>query len=225
VAVAAAAAAPRAAVDQPLVDFGTVERGSRIEYVFRVPNVGDAPLHIRGVKSTCGCTVSVVSAQEIPPGADGRVAVVLDTTRLAGRTTKVVNVYTDDPTQPVIPLALTGMVAADLLLSPRQIYVGRIRRGDVVRGEVTIVPGGPTAHYVTSVDPTSAKVRVQLLPADVPPGQRLIVELARTLPPGHFNEEIRLRTTSVRDPVMTITVFGTVEDDAVAAPPQPGHRG
>src|SRR5206468_1084561 len=87
---------PRIALDEPVFDFGTVDRGARVDHTFRVPNRSGATLRIDHVKSSCGCTVAVLSEREVPPGGEARVALSLDTARLAGRTTKTVNVYTND---------------------------------------------------------------------------------------------------------------------------------
>jgi len=38
-------------------DFGTIQDGTPVETVFSYTNVGDAPLVVTDIKSTCGCTV------------------------------------------------------------------------------------------------------------------------------------------------------------------------
>jgi len=147
------AAAPRLALAERAFDFGTVERGSKVEHTFALPNRGDGVLLIDHVKSSCGCTVAVVSAHEIPSATDARVTVTVDTAHMAGRVTKIVTVYTNDPDNPVLPLTMTGQVAADLLITPTPLYLGHVRRGDRTRHEVVVVPGrAGTTFAVTGVD-------------------------------------------------------------------------
>src|SRR5947199_7471002 len=134
---------PRIALDEPVFDFGTVDRGARADPSFRVPNRGSATLRLDHVKSSCGCTVAVLSEREVPPGGEARVAVSLDTARLAGRTTKTVNVYTNDPEAPVVGLSLAGQVVADLVLAPQAPYLGHISRGEATRREVIVTAGRP----------------------------------------------------------------------------------
>ncbi|WP_299550157.1 DUF1573 domain-containing protein [Seonamhaeicola sp.] len=38
-------------------DFGEIEKGTKVSTVFKYKNVGDAPLVITEIKSSCGCTV------------------------------------------------------------------------------------------------------------------------------------------------------------------------
>jgi hypothetical protein len=102
-----AAAGPRLGVEQPVADFGSVEQGTPVTYVFRLKNTGDGPLRISNVKSSCGCTAAVVSESDLQPGGEARVLATLDTGRIAGRTTKVLSVYSDDPQVPVAALTLT----------------------------------------------------------------------------------------------------------------------
>jgi len=212
---------PRVALDEPVFDFGTVDRGARVDHTFRVPNRGGATLRIDHVKSSCGCTVAVLSEREVPPGGEARVGVSLDTARLAGRTTKTVNVYTNDPDAPVVGLSLAGQVLADLILTPQPLYLGHLRRGEAVRREVIVTSGRPGERYVVErVEPTSPHLHARLEPRPDGPGQRLVVELDRDLPLGRFNEQLRLHTTSPREPVLTLPVFGSVEGDVVVLPPQ-----
>ena len=212
---------PRLAVDEADFDFGTVERGATVAHTFRLPNRGTANLHIDHVKSSCGCTAAVLSERVIPPSAEGRVAVTLDTARLAGRTTKTVTVYTDDPDAPVVALSLIGQVTADLVVTPSPLYLGRIRRGEAVRREVLITPGRSDVTYtVARVERSNPAVRAALAPRSDGPGQRLLVELEHDIPLGRFNETLTLHTTSPREPVLTLPVFGSVEGDVVVLPPQ-----
>ena len=212
---------PRTVVDQGTFDFGMVERGAKIEHTFRLANRGPGELRIDHVKGSCGCTVGVASASEVPGGSEGRVLVMLDTSGMAGRTTKVVNVYTNDPASPVVGLAMTGEVVADIVVSPNPLYLGRVRRGERTRREVMLRPGRPGGtETVTWVEHGGAVVQTTLEPVTDGSGQRLMVELRRDLPLGRFSEQLTLHTTSPREPTLGITVFGSVEGDVVVLPPQ-----
>jgi hypothetical protein len=216
----AAAGRPRVTVDGPY-DFGTVYRGTKIEHVFRVTNAGDVPLRLEQVKSTCGCTVALISDPEVSPGREGRVAVTLDTARMAGRVTKVVTVYTNDPETPTAALALTGAVHADLVASPTALYLGRLRRGEPVSREIVVAPGRPGAAYaVTAVEASNPALRAEIAPATGGEGQRIVVRLASELPLGRFSDHLVLRTNSPREPTITVPVFASVEGDVVVLPPQ-----
>lgn len=212
---------PRLVIETASFDFGPVERGSKVEYTFSLANRGSGELRIDHVKGSCGCTVGVASASEVPAGGVGRVVVTLDTAGMSGRIAKVVNVYSNDPALPVAGLALTGEILADIVASPSPLYLGRVRRGDRTRREVTLRPGRPGGtETVTRVDHGGSVVQTTLEPLTDGPGQRMVVELRRDLPLGRFSEQLTLRTTSAREPTLTLMVFGSVEGDVVVLPPQ-----
>jgi hypothetical protein len=217
---ALAAAAPQLGIEEPTADFGSVEQGTPVSHVFHLKNTGDAPLHISNVKSSCGCTAAVVSESDVQPGAEARVLATLDTHRVAGRTTKVLSVYSDDPRVPVAALTLTGDVLSDLVLSPNPVYLGRLRRGETVTREVVIRPGRPGGTAVVRAlggELSGLQTRLELAPDAT---QRLILALDPTVPLGRFSRELRLETTSPRQPVIVLPVFGSIEGDVVVLPSQ-----
>ena len=215
-----ATAGPRLGIEQPVSDFGTVEQGTPVTHVFQLRNTGDATLRISNVKSSCGCTAAVVSDHDVQPGGEARVLATLDTSRVAGRTTKVLSVYSDDPQVPVAALSLTGIVLADVTLTPNPVYLGRIRRGEAVTREVVIRPGRPLGKdMVRAVTGELSGLQTRL---DVAPDgtQRLILGLGPDVPLGRFTRELRLETTSAREPVIVLPVFGSIEGDIVVLPSQ-----
>src|SRR5439155_21670 len=117
-------------------------------------------------------------------------------------------------------------VVADLILTPQPLYLGHLRRGEAVRREVIVSSGRPGERYVVErVEPTSPHVHARLEARTDGPGQRLVVELDRDLALGRFNEQLRLHTTSPREPVLTLPVFGSVEGDVVGLRPRADRAG
>jgi len=58
------------------IDYGTISKGSDDGIrVFEFTNTGDAPLIIKDVQSTCGCTVPSKPKEPIQPGASGKIEV------------------------------------------------------------------------------------------------------------------------------------------------------
>jgi hypothetical protein len=216
-----AAGAPRLVVPAPTRDFGSVERGTVVEQSFPFENAGDAPLRVENVKGSCGCTVGLVSDRDVKPGRSGAVTVRLDTTRLSGRVTKTVTVYTNDPGTPAFGLTLTGEVMTDLIVSPAPLYLGRVHQGTAARREITVTPGRPgTAARVTWVENTNPALHAALEPLPGGGGQRIVVTLDPHIPLGRLNDQLTLHTTSARTPDLIVPVFGSVEGDVVVLPPQ-----
>jgi hypothetical protein len=93
------------------VDYGTVtkEEDSGIR-VFEFKNTGDAPLIIKEVKSTCGCTVPSWPKDPIAPGKTGKIEVKYNMN--PGPIRKTITVQSNAVNYPdgVVPLKLKGEV-------------------------------------------------------------------------------------------------------------------
>lgn len=58
------------------INYGTVTKGEDSgKRIFEFTNIGDSPLEIRNVKSTCGCTVPSKPTEPIMPGEMGKIEV------------------------------------------------------------------------------------------------------------------------------------------------------
>ncbi len=77
-----------------VINYGKIANGSEGKRVFEFTNVGDAPLIIKDIKSTCGCTVPSKPEKPIMPGEKGQIEVSYDTKR-PGVFNKAITVYSN----------------------------------------------------------------------------------------------------------------------------------
>lgn len=63
----------RAVWDSYTCEMGTVYRFTELSHTFVVHNSGDSALHIKRVRTSCGCTSVEYSRQPIAPGKSGYV--------------------------------------------------------------------------------------------------------------------------------------------------------
>tara|TARA_R110002049_G_scaffold67310_5_gene174948 strand:+ start:2471 stop:2875 length:405 start_codon:yes stop_codon:yes gene_type:complete len=66
------------------INYGKISKGSNGERIFVFTNVGDAPLIIKNIQSSCGCTIPKKPEQPIMPGEKGEIKVSYDTKRAGG---------------------------------------------------------------------------------------------------------------------------------------------
>lgn len=103
-------------------DFGNVKQGDILNHIFKFKNTGDAPLLIKRVRTTCGCTAALISDKKIAPGEKGEVKVAFNTTGYAGEVRKYIYVESNDPREPNKQLS----VAAEIDVPPHaEIYLDR----------------------------------------------------------------------------------------------------
>jgi hypothetical protein len=111
-------AAPVITVEAPVHDFGMVPEGGSIRHVFKVKNTGGAPLEIKSVSATCGCTAAAPKERIIAPGRTGEIEVKFDTRNRAGMNEKTVTVVSNDPKRPTLGLIIKMNVEQQLGLDP-----------------------------------------------------------------------------------------------------------
>jgi hypothetical protein len=73
-------------------EFGKVSEGEKVGYVFKFDNKGTAPLVIASATTSCGCTVPEYDSKPIPPGGEGSLEVVFNTSGRNGMQTKTITV-------------------------------------------------------------------------------------------------------------------------------------
>ena len=91
------------------IDYGEILKGSNGVRTFTFQNIGDVPIEIQGVKSSCGCTVPKKPNAPVPPGGKGEIQVKYDTNRI-GVFRKTITVNTNAPSSPIIALKIKGNV-------------------------------------------------------------------------------------------------------------------
>lgn len=70
--------------EKEIIDYGKIAKGDNGERIFVFTNVGDKPLIIKNIRSSCGCTVPEKPKDPIMPGKKGNIKVSYDTKRLGG---------------------------------------------------------------------------------------------------------------------------------------------
>jgi hypothetical protein len=94
------AAKPVLKFDKYQHNFGRVTEGEVAEWNVGFRNLGNKPLNIKEVKSSCGCAAAVVSSKSLKPGEEGKLNIKFDTKDRSGKVTRTVTVFSDDPEQP-----------------------------------------------------------------------------------------------------------------------------
>ena len=107
--------------DSELIDYGKIALGSEGKRVFEFTNVGDAPLIIKDIKSTCGCTVPTKPEKPIMPGEKGQIEVSYDTKRPGGFS-KAITIYSNAKEERKM-LKIKGFIAKDAVPSKEKSLV------------------------------------------------------------------------------------------------------
>lgn len=69
---------------EEIINYGKIDKGSDGTKVFIFKNIGDQPIIINRIQSSCGCTVPKKPEKPIMPGENGEIKVSYDTKRVGG---------------------------------------------------------------------------------------------------------------------------------------------
>jgi len=83
--------------EKATIDIGTFSQDDPVQtYVFKFQNVGNAPLIINTVHTSCGCTVADYPKEKIAPGASGEIVIKYDAKgKIPGRFKRHIQVFTN----------------------------------------------------------------------------------------------------------------------------------
>jgi len=213
---------PKIAFQETTYDFGHAAQGTSVSHTYRFRNVGGLDLAIDNTRPSCQCTAAVTPQHLVPPGGEGTVDATLDTTDDFGSVARTIMVYSNDPSQPVTTLTLSGHVDAEVAADPPHVYVGHVLRGQAAPNEIRLlgaVTTGPDVAVETNGTVLAANVHA------APSGKeaQLHVSIKSNAPLGRFAETVSVHTASLRRPVLRIPVTGIV-DVAAAVTPAAEHK-
>lgn len=96
-------------------DFGMLQDGEKVTYIFNFVNTGSNPLIISNAKGSCGCTVPEWPREPIPPGGKEKITVSYDSKNRSGNQEKTVSITAN--TEPTITqLKIKAQVAQEVKL-------------------------------------------------------------------------------------------------------------
>ena len=206
------AAAPDLVIENYKFDFGQVYQGERVEHVYRFRNAGDVPLRIEKVRSSCGCTAALASAEIIAPGEQGEVKAVFDSTRFRGRVTKTIYLYTDDPVHRETHFTLSGEVLAKLVANPAKLVFDNLSPGVERKATIAVTNQGQERLQLEAAKTSIGELAATLEGSTLAPGEttRLLITVLPKEGTTRFSGYVFVRGTGTRAPELRIPIQAVV---------------
>lgn len=210
--VSVAISAPRTTVDRSSYDFGTVAQGKHVEHVFILKNIGDAPLTIGQVTTSCGCTVADVSSRTVASGKTSDIRVSFNSAGFSGAVTKRIMVQTNDPKTPVFTFTLKGTVFEEIDVTPKQLNLGAIKAGTGKEAVINIENKGKQPITITSARSTMPQVVAKVKKRSVTPRAKTTVDITVSPRPDDrfLGGYLIISTNSASKPEIMIPVYANV---------------
>ena len=113
---------PRIQFAEYLYDFGESHQQTVISRDYSYQNIGNAPLVVKRVTSSCECVTSFAEAQTLMPGEKGTLKISYRPNR-GGFQTQEIEVYSNDPGRPVTKLTVMGFLKAAPQAKPSRLAI------------------------------------------------------------------------------------------------------
>jgi len=213
--------APRLAVDEPTHLFGEAVSGTAITHTFLLRNVGQAPLEIKGVEPSCGCTVTDLSENILQPGSEATLTVTLTLdSKWNSHVKKSILVESNDPKEPKFHLYMEGQAVSVITVKPDAAFFGGIPATAELKKTINITTGREDVSFtLTEISCESPHLRIEK--ETVQPGKayRVHIRTAGNLQEGSLEAQVKISTDHPAYQTIVIPVKATVTG-ALAVSPQ-----
>lgn len=205
-----ALAKPQLVPTDPALHFGTIAEGDTIDHVFTFTNQGDETLVIDRVRTSCGCTGTLLSQRKIAPGTSGEVKIHFNSNGMQGPVVKWIYLFSNDPDTPKTRLQLSGVIQPEIEVQPRRLRLTGIKPGEKRQVRIALTNHGQKTLFLSGLMAAPAELSATLPESRLEPGDTVSIEGTLEIPPGkqHQNGYITISTSSPRTPKIRIPVFG-----------------
>lgn len=229
VAQQAETATPRLTLVDPLKDFGTVPKGTKLEWDFSVKNTGNSDLQILSVQPACGCTVADFD-KVIAPGATGKVHAVVDTAQFSGPISKGISVITNDPNTPNAQLTMRAVVKPYVDAYPAGFLRYMLLQGETSTQSAIIYSAEEKPFEIVRIDSPEDYIKVnyekvtnveERALSGRPDGNQWKVNVtvgAADAKLGPIAEKVKIVTNSEHQPEYLLSITGLVRPSYIVTP-------
>ena len=211
---------PKISVDETVFNFPSVNEGDVVKHAFKVSNIGDALLEIRDISVDCGCTVVQQTKFSISPGESVDVNVEFYTDGFYGRKIKNLRLFTNDTENTTVLLSLKGFIKREAVANPPSVFFGNVKVGTKVSQIVSVnLKSGVTISDVYSHSQFLLIEKSKDYASGVAKTPEVSITLSENASLGVFRDNVFVRTSSAKQPVVTIPVFARVVGSVQFNPP------
>lgn len=145
--------------EQPVQEFQRLPDARSVEAHFAFRNTGPAPVTIKSIKSSCGCTTARLEKKTYAPGESGEIVAVFNLGSRTGSRRTVVTVTTDDQPREPATLDLRVFVHEPLEVKPALVFW---RTGEAPGSKTVLLMARGFPVRVKSVSSTNPRLAAKL---------------------------------------------------------------
>lgn len=203
-------------------DFGTVARGAKAEFRFKLNNIYQEDVHIDVVRTSCQCTTPTISQQTLKTYEESAIVATFNTRSTQfGQRKATLTVIFDKPFYAEVQLQVTGYIRSDIVVEPGGVEFGTVDASEPAERQVKISYRGRTDWAIAEIRSSS-----DFIEAEAIEGQRIgdlvtydmTVRLQPGAPAGYLNEELILVTNDARQAEVPVEVEARILTGLTVSP-------
>ena len=202
-------------------DFGSVPRGPTLTHSFRFTNNTNQPVHVAGVRVSCGCVTASALQADVAPGQSSAIYAQMDTRRFSGVKTVTVYVQFDRPQWEEVRLWVQANGRDDVTLTPEALAFGQAKRGSAPTAAVDVVLLGNSDWSILEAQCDSNYVQpkieeVRRGTAEV--AYRVTARVRPDTPVGKWYTDVWLKTNNPATPRVRVPLTIEIESPLSVSP-------
>ncbi len=197
-------------------DFGSVPRGPTLSFPFRFTNNTGKPVHVAGVRVSCGCVSASAVDLNVGPGESSAIQANMDTRRFMGMKNVTIYVTFDQPHWEEVRLWVQANGRDDITVSPEAFLLGRSKRGSSPSGTVTVTFTGDGRSQIVEVQRESNYVETSLQELRRGAGDvsyQITATVRSDAPVGKWYSDVWLKTNNASMPRVRIPLTVEIESN------------
>jgi hypothetical protein len=202
-------------------DFGSVARGAKAEFRFKLTNLYLEDVHISGVRSSCGCTTPTIATELLKTYEEGYILATFNTRNHLGQKSATVTVTLDKPFPAEVQLQVAGFIRSDVELEPGGVQFGTLDAGTPAEKLLKITARTGREWQITEIRSSSEFVEAEAVETGRQVGQvtyDMKVRLLPGAPSGYLKERLVVVANDSKSSEFPIEVEGRVLSALTVSP-------
>ncbi|HVA44836.1 MAG TPA: DUF1573 domain-containing protein [Pirellulales bacterium] len=194
-------------------DFGSVARGAKAEYRFKLTNIYLEDVHISGFRSSCGCTTPTISQELLKTYDEGYVVATFNTRNHLGQKSATITVTLDKPFPAEVQLQVAGYIRSDVELEPGGVQFGTLDADKPAEQTIAITARTDRDWQITEIRSSSEFVEAEAVETGRQVGQvtyEMKVRLLPGAPVGYLKERLLVVANGSRSTEFPIEIEGRI---------------
>ncbi|MBN1588967.1 MAG: DUF1573 domain-containing protein [Pirellulales bacterium] len=202
-------------------DFGTVARGAKAQFEFRLTNRYLEDVHIASVHSSCGCTEAKIEKPLLKTYETGAIIATVNTRAFQGQRGATLTVTIDKPYYAQVQLHDSVYIRSDVVFEPGSVLFGEVDEGQAVEKKVSLNYAGRGNWQVVDVRSDNPHISGRAVETGRQGGRvsyDLIVRVDKNAPAGYLRDHLMLKTNDNRMTQVPLLVEGRVVSGVTVSP-------